>query len=160
MIGRPERSVEGAIKVLRCDSCGATFPHFVFFGEKDTDTDCLCSASSCERNEVVLVETESDEWGELQRSIALTVERRLSALLGRNDLKVPQVLTAEKSSTPAAGMSFRDFRKAYKPPALIYTCICCESGKSRSIEEFTTRDFQQSGGVVTPTGRLYLQATS
>jgi hypothetical protein len=157
MTDMPQRLVEGTITILRCDSCGATFPHFVFSGEEDTDTCRLCSASSCERNEVVLLEVESDEWGELERSITLTVERRLGALLVRSDLKIPRILAVEQSDSSTVGLSFKDFQKAHKPPVVVYTCICCASGKSRPIERYTTKDFRQTGGIVTTVGQLFLQ---
>ncbi len=142
---------------LRCESCGSTFPHFTFSGEKDTDTAGLCSASSCERNEVVLVEALPVEWNDLEGDGTAAIERRLAAHLQRSDLRVLRLLAVERAAVAAAGTSFRDFRKAYKPPSMVYTCACCATGKSRSVASRSAEDFVKSGGLVTPTGRLVVQ---
>lgn len=132
------------------------FPHFLFSGEEDTDTVGLCSASSCNQNEVVIVEAEPDEWSDLESTRTMAIEKRLAQQLGRADLKVLRLLRVERETTPAAGLSFREFQKGYKPPVLVYSCACCGKGESRVIEEITAGDFEKSGGQILVTGRLTL----
>jgi len=151
-----QRTVEGTVMMLRCDSCGATFPHFSFAGDQDTDTAGLCSASSCDQNEVILVEADLSEWNDFEQRGASAIECRLAKQLGRNDLKILRMLGIEQENVPVGGVSFRDFRKAYKPPVIVYTCACCSDGKSRSVAELTIEDFQEKGGRIMTTGRLTL----
>ncbi|MFA7293734.1 MAG: hypothetical protein WC023_15950 [Rhodocyclaceae bacterium] len=132
------------------------FPHFLFSGEEDTDTAGLCSASSCNQNEVVIAEAEPDEWNNLESTWTLVIEKRLAQQLGRTDLKVLRLLRVERETTPAAGLSFREFHKGYKSPMLVYSCACCGKGESRVIEELTVGDFKKSGGQILVTGRLTL----
>lgn len=152
----PPRLVAGSVLRLRCQTCGAVFPHFLFSGEKDTDTAGLCSASSCDQNEVVIVEAEPSEWNDLERTGATAIERRLAQQLGRPDFRVLRLLRVEREAAPAAGVSFGDFKKGYKPPVLVYSCACCAKGESRAIDELTVGDFQESGGEILVTGRLTL----
>lgn len=151
-----QRKIAGTVLKLRCTHCAATFPHFLFAGEGDTDTDGLCSASSCEQNELVLGELELDEWNDFENNGALHFEKRLSEQLGRHDLKTVRLLRVEKTENSGIGMNFRDFRNAYKPPVLVFSCACCTEGESRATEEITVDDFQRLGGKISPIGRLVL----
>jgi hypothetical protein len=153
MTGSP-RIVEGTILRLRCDACSSVFPHFLFSGEEDSDTAGLCSASSCEKDELVIAEAEPSEWNDLAHTDA-AVGSKIAEQLQRNDLKVVRLLRVERE-TGATGLSFSDFRKAYKPPTLIYSCACCANGESRAIEEITVEAFQKAGGRIITTGRLAL----
>lgn len=153
MISSP-RIVDGTIVRLRCDACDSVFPHFLFSGEEDSDTAGLCSASSCGKDELVIVEAEPSEWNDLNHTDA-AVGNRIAEQLQRNDLKVVRLLRVERDSG-ATGLSFSDFRKSYKPPILIYSCACCANGESRAIDEVTVGDFQRAGGRIITTGRLVL----
>lgn len=152
----PKRSVVGTVLRLRCQACGAVFPHFLFSGDEDIDTAGLCSASGCNQNEVVIVEAEPDEWNDFEGAGASAIEERLSQQFGRANLRVLRLLRVERETAPVAGLSFRDFKKGYKPPVLVYSCACCAEGESRAIEELTAGDFQRSGGQILVTGRLIL----
>lgn len=151
-----KRTVTGTVMRLRCENCGSTFPHFVFSGEKDTDTDGLCSASSCEKNEVVIAELQPNEWDDFDNTGALNFQHRLSLLLDRHDLRVIRLVRVEQEQKPSAGLSFRDFAKSYKPPVLVFSCACCTNGESKSYEEQTLDDFRLSGGNVLAIGHLAL----
>lgn len=153
MTGSP-RIVDGTILKLRCDACDAVFPHFLFSGEADSDTAGLCSASSCGKDELVIAEAEPREWSDVAHTDS-AVGNRISEQLQRNDLKVVRLLRVERE-LGANGLSFSDFRRAYKPPVLIYSCVCCVNGESRAIEEITVEDFQRGGGQIITTGRLAL----
>lgn len=152
-----QRIVVGTVLRLRCQACGAVFPHFLFTGEEDGDTAGLCSASSCDQNEVVIAEAEPAEWNDFVLTGAMAIEKRLAQQLVRGDLKVLCLLRIEREESAAAGLSFRDFKKAYKPPVLVFSCACCADGESRAIEEIAVDDFQNSGGRILVTGRLVLQ---
>lgn len=151
-----QRVVDGTVMILHCDNCGQRLAHFAFSGEQDTDTEGLCSVSSCTNNEVVLVEAEPSEWSELERQSGQSLELRLTRQLDRHDLKFLRLIAIERDERSAAGVNFRDFRKAYKPPVMVYACACCTEGKCRAVGELTVHEFQKSGGVVTTTGRLTL----
>lgn len=151
-----QRIVTGTILRLCCQKCGGTFPHFLFSGEDDIETAGLCSASSCDHNEVVLVEAESAEWNDFENTGASAIEQRLAKQLARNDLCVVHLLRIERNENVATGLNFHDFQKIYKRPVLVYSCACCANGESRVTEEITLDDFQKSGGRVLVTGRLAL----
>lgn len=151
-----KRFVDGKIWKLRCQTCGAVFPHFVFSGESDSLTDGLFSASSCKKNEVVIVEADSAEWSDFVRAGAVGIEKRLARQLARDDLRILRLLRIEREKSAGAGLSFNDFKKAYKPPALIYSCVCCADGESSAIEEVAVNDFRNSGGQIIAVGRLVL----
>lgn len=151
-----KRTVTGTVMKLRCGNCGSTFPHFVFSGEKDTDTDGICSASSCEKNEVVIAELLQNEWNDLDNTGASNFQHRLSLLLDRHDLRVIRLVRVEQAQNPSAGLSFRDFAKSYEPPVLVFSCACCTNGESKLYEELTLDDFRLSGGNVLAVGHLVL----
>lgn len=152
------REVEGTIQRLRCDACGSVFPHFLFSGEEDSDTAGLCSAAVCGQKEVlVIVEADPSEWNDFASGVVASLEDRLKKQCAFGDLKVIRLLRVEREPA-AAGLSFSDFRKAYKPPVPIYSCVCCDTGESRISEEVTVKDFVNSGGRILLTGRLALHS--
>lgn len=153
---RPERSVTGMVLRLRCNACGAVFPHFLFSGDEDGDTVGLCSASCCDKSEVVILEAEPSEWNNFESAGILAIEERLALQFGRADLKVLRLLRVEHEITSGTGLSFRDFKKAYQPSVLVYSCACCAEGESRAIEELTVGDFQKLGGRIFVAGKLTL----
>lgn len=148
------RIVNGAVLRLRCGACAAIFPHFSFSGEEDSDTAGLYSASSCNQDEVVLAEADPSEWKDLAHGEITSIEKKLAQNLARDDLKVVRLLRIEHQSSAAAGSSFADFRKAYKPPVLVYSCICCSGGEARALQEMTMETFRRSGGRILLTGRV------
>lgn len=152
----PKRIVAGTILTLFCDACKARFPHFLFFGDDDIDTAGLCSASSCDKNEVVIFEATPTEWNDFEKSGISEIETRLALELRRGDLRVLRLLKIERDKNIQTGLSFRDFKKKYVAPTVVYSCPCCPDGKSHALEELTLDEFQKSGGRITLTGRLVL----
>ena len=128
-------SVEGTTLSLRCQGCGAVFPHFQFSGERETETGGLFSASSGKADEVLLFEAKPEEWKDFDRAGATLAEQRIARELGRDDLRVIRLLRIESALTTGQGMSFADFKKSYRPPVMVYSCACCAEGESRLAEE-------------------------
>lgn len=153
----PHRLINGTVVRLQCAACGATFPHFRFTGDTDSDTDGLYSATSCTANELVIAEATPSEWNEIGRGDGASAERNLAQQLGRTDLKIVHLLRVEDTNS-AKGLSFAEFQKVYKPPVLIYTCPCCANGESRELEELTVARFKKSGGKIELIGPLRLLA--
>ena len=151
-----QRKISGTVLSLRCMQCEAEFPHFLFSGEEDTDTAGLCSLSSIDADELIIGELEIEEWNNFDTNGALHFEHRLSEQLNRHDLKVVRLLRVEQAKNVGNGMNFQDFRKAYNPPAMVFSCICCVDGESRTSEEITVENFQSLGGKISPIGRLVL----
>ena len=149
-------SAMGTVLRLQCKACGAVFPHFVFSALQGIDPTGLCSASSCRQNEVVIVEAKPDKWQHFEEAGVSSIEEWLAQKLGPVDLKVLRLLRVESQTSPAAGLSFGDFKKGYKSPVRVYSCACCAKGESRTIEELTVSDFQKSGGKIHITEYLTL----
>lgn len=148
------RKVEGTVAKLSCTKCRATFPHFIFSGEDDTDTAGLGSLSSCDKNEIVIGELEPSEWNNFDGPGSASFEERLSVQLGRRDLRVVRLLRVERDGNVGLGKSFSDFRKAYKSPKLVFSCACCADGEARPLEEITVEDFKRLGGKISAIGHL------
>lgn len=151
------RIVVGTVLKLGCQQCGATFPHFVFSGDTDMATVGLCSASSCARDALVLFEVEAAEWRDFALGEVAAIEERLARQFPGEALRLVQLLRVESDDSAAKGMSFRDFKKVYKAPVLVYACICCVDGESRAQDEISTEKFRRAGGNIMLTGQLLLQ---
>lgn len=130
-------SLEGTILRLRCQACGAVFPHFQFSGERETETGGLFSASSGKADEVLVFEAKPEEWKDFDRAGATLAEKRIAQELGRDDLRVIRLLRIESALTTGQGMSFADFKKSYRPPVMVYSCACCAEGESRVVTAST-----------------------
>lgn len=152
------RVVDASIDILRCTSCGREYPHAEFTGESDTSTAFLGSATSCERNEVVIVEMTHEEYNLYANDIGRQeFERRLAQLINRTDLHVLKQLRIEKS-IPLPGLSPHEFRKQYVPPVVVYACPCCRGGESIKTVEITPAEFQRRGGRIIVVGPLKVLA--
>lgn len=127
-------SVEGMVQRLRCQVCGAVFPHFQFSGERETESGGLFSASSGKADEVLVFEAKPEEWKDFDRAGTTLAEQRIARELGRDDLRVIRLLRIESALTTGQGMSFADFKKSYRPPVMVYSCACCDAGESRLAE--------------------------
>ena len=151
------RKVSGDVQEVRCDACGSVFHHFLFFGEDDTETAGLCSASRRNILDVVIAEATPDEWRACDGNGLSLLEARLSDALNLTDLKVLRLLRVEQSGSAAAGKSFKDFLQTYTPPTLVYACPSCSQGKAHVIAEFTADEFKARGGKLTAIGDLYIE---
>lgn len=96
------------------------------------------------------------EWNTFEGDGARRFEQRLSQQLGRSDIRVLRLLHVDKQSRPLRGLSFADFKKAYMPPTLYFSCACCPDGQSSSVLELPVEEFRNSGGLVTVLGGLAL----
>jgi hypothetical protein len=148
--------VSGSVVRLSCMACGRVTSDFRFEGEGDTDTMGLGSLASCAANEIVLAEIQPDEWNSFEQGGSAQFEARVCGELRRKDLRVVRLLRSVDVSAPGVGVDFRDFRKAYRPPELFFSCPCCSQGESKLMEELTVEQFVKSGGRVITTGRLSL----
>jgi hypothetical protein len=155
-----QRLVTGTIKILTCNTCSAKVPLVTFDGEADVDTIGLCSAGSCERLDVAIVEAALTEWNDLADSKPEGLQVRISQELGRNDLHVVSVKRVESGSEAPSGTSFAEFRKAYRAPILVYSCPCCGTGEATETEELTVDAFAAAGGEILGIGGLSLQNPS
>ncbi|MDM4769254.1 hypothetical protein [Solimonas sp. SE-A11] len=148
------QTVSGTILRLRCQGCGAVFPHFQFSGERETESGGLFSASSGQADEVFIAEAMADEWKDFDGAGATRAEQRLALELGRGDLRVIRLLRIESALTAGQGMSFADFKKSYRPPVMVYSCAACEAGRSRVVGECSLDDFANAGGCIRYSERL------
>lgn len=139
--------VTGLVLRLKCKTCDAVFHHFQFSGEEDSDTMGLCSLSSCKKiNEIAVFRLLPEEWNDLDGAGAVWAETRINSNLERTDLRVIKLLKVTQVAPPA-GTSFLEFRKAYKPAILEFSCACCESGEALEIFKFTPAEFREAGGI-------------
>jgi hypothetical protein len=152
--------VFGTIKILKCASCEAIFPLAAYEGEADTDTIGLCSAGKCNSLEVAIAEATSVEWNQLASGDVKDLQRRIGTELGRDDLKIATLLRIEPGKNAPAGTSFAEFRKAYRPPVLVYSCPCCGEGEATETKEFTVDRFAEIGGRILPVGELEIATES
>lgn len=146
--------VRGFIKIITCQTCKSNAPLFAFDSETDNDTVGLCSAALCNSLDVVIAETTLDEWTKMESGELLHLPSRLSSISGLKNLHVLHVKRIEQSPGPAAGMSFSEFRKLYKPPVVIYSCPCCDGGDAIESQEFSVSKFEEIGGRVVALGDL------
>jgi hypothetical protein len=122
------------------------FPHAEFSGDTDAVTMGWCSFTSKVRAEVVLAELTAFEWSGGEAGIAAAIGR-LNRELGRDDL-VHIHVRYEQVGPSAKGLSFQEFKKAYRPMRAHYSS---RSGLEESawIREESLDEFRASGGVVT-----------
>jgi|GEM_PF-2201943 len=152
------RQVWGTIKMLECSLCKATLPIAAFEGEADPDTIGLCSASQCDGLEVVVADANPAEWSDLAIGNVSDLLVRIGAEVGRDNLKIATVLRVESGDETVAGTSFAEFKKGYRPPAIVYSCPCCREGEATEVEEFTVEGFKQIGGSILPVDGLSFES--
>lgn len=141
--------VEGAVQLLNCNRCDATYAHFTFVGDTDALTLGLQSPSCAGRQEVVLVEADPGEWDD-----PALLERRMATQLRRSDLRVLRILRVENGATAPSGTTFAEFRKSYRRLTVVYSCASCRDGECRAAEKLSVEDFQSAGGHISLLGRL------
>lgn len=150
------RFVRGSVKIVTCRACHSSMPVFDFESETDTDTVGLCSAARCDSADLVLAETTLDEWRGIQSGDISGLLSRLRDLSGMKDLCVLGIRRIEQSDHPPAGIPFSEFRKLYKPPVLIYACLCCLDGDALETQEMLISEFEKMGGRIVALGNLVL----
>ena len=104
------------------------------------------SFTSTNRREIVIAALTPVEWngGEDGLNTALG---RISAALGRDDLRVVQIVRVEPASS-AADLSFQQFRMSYRAPKVFYTSV--DSNQEARLEsEQSLEEFVMNGDVIT-----------
>lgn len=123
---------EGEIQVAKCKKCGESFPVFIFVADTDMVT-TGCVSLTGKGNKIVLTMQTASESGQ---------ETEVRVGLG---YKMVQVRYLDEGPS-AKGMSFQEFRKVYKPPTPIYSCISCGSD-SEVIKTETKSQFLTYGNI-------------
>src|SRR5262245_36901593 len=132
------RRVNGDVQEMRCGGCGAVLHRFVFTADTDMETDGLCSASRCNRAEVVIAEATPEEWNAFEDGGAANLEKRLAEDLNLPDLRVLRLRRVEQRGPSAFARIFLPSAwRTYERPDLIYACPCCEEGEVRAVAECT-----------------------
>lgn len=138
------RWIEGAVSILRCEVAGHLTPHLTISGDTDMMTIGIASLSSVAADEIVVAELTASE---LVAHADKVFESRINSLLNRDDLRIVQVRRQEAGAVPA-GLSFQDFQKAYRPPALVFACPHCDAD-AVVVRTDSPTDYRRSGGKLT-----------
>ena len=152
---KSSRQIEGTILCLACDSCAGKFSYFSIFGDSDTDTFGILSASSVAKNEVVIDQVIEDG-GEYESKAQFI--SRLNKELSRNDLRISEIVRIVSTDGPYEGEDTRAFMIRYRPPQLFYSCIFCNNEAS-ILSEIEPSEYISSGGVIILIGDLELRAS-
>jgi hypothetical protein len=153
-MSREKNVVTGSIKMITCRSCNSEIPLFAFDSETDVDSVGLCSAAQCNDLRVVVAETTLDEWKMMESGEVVNLQSRIVGASGVEDLHILLMRRIERGPEPAVGVPFSEFRKAYKPPVVIYSCPCCNSGDAVVTQEYSVPEFEELGGRVVTVGSL------
>lgn len=148
------RWIEGEVSTLLCRSCGKHAPYLTFIGDTDMVTNGLVSLSSIRRNEIVVAEGQGSELRDREGAAILG---RISAQLGRNDLRVVRLLRSEDMDAKA-GLSFQAFRGKYRPPSPIFSCPHCLTGEAEVEKRLSLAEYGQEGGELTVLADLEIRA--
>lgn len=137
------RRVEGEVQQIRCSTCDACFPTFVFSGDSDMVTAGLEAATSVEPPFVVLGQLNADELKAEYTDGRERFSNRMSESLGQH-LVVLSV--ARWTPVPPPGhMTFQQYQRAYRPSEPIYVCPKC-GGESAVATRQPSADFVAEGG--------------
>jgi len=137
------RRVNGEVLTLRCTSCLATFPTFVFSGDTDMATDGLEGATSFEPPSVALGELTAGEWREGYEAGRALFAKRVSLEQGAEFVALSVARWIEGPS--GNGLSFQEFQKIYRPNAPVYRCPLC-GGEAPVIARQSPSEFLGAGG--------------
>lgn len=143
--------IEATYSMLRCDGEGHIIPHLTLSGDTDMVTAGVGSLSSVAANGIVMAEMTSDE---LRVGALGQFQSRINALLHRSDLRSVALRRVEEGAT-TAGLSFREFQKAYVSRRLVFACPVCEAD-AFAIRTGSITSFQREGGLLTVVADLEL----
>jgi hypothetical protein len=152
----PVRQFEGTVVMLQCHHCRAVFPHFVFSGETDMETQGLRALTVCAQNRVVIAEETAADLKASSDRGADGFRERMFEVLGRTDLCVVELLRTERAKSGPKPVSFQEFRKHYHPPKVIYSCCCCAGGEAETSDRLSVSEFRARGGELQVIGSLEL----
>lgn len=139
--------METTILWCRSLSTGREFPVAQLSADTDTATNDLVSLTSTEKPEILVTTLTANEYKSGNEGL-LNCEARINKELGRSDLRVAFLVRTEEMSPPAKGLSFREFKKRYKPALLFYRDLLTGSGEATVVREETEREFCASGGML------------
>lgn len=122
---------EGEIEISKCQRCHEMFPVFTFVADTDMLT-AGCVALTALGNRIALTEQRPDE-------TINEIEARVG--VGFKSVSVYYIDTPIKPN-----LSFSEFRKRYKPPMPIYSCIKC-GGNSKVVRKETRKEFLGYGTI-------------
>lgn len=136
---------------LRSLSTGKCFPSVQFTADTDMATCGWISLTSVERPEIIVTQLTGNEFRAAgSESPSYTeVEGRVNAILGRNDLRVPWLASAEPDERHAAPDSFPGFLKTHRPVRLLYRDIFDPDSVAEEVSTQSREQFEHDGGVVT-----------
>jgi hypothetical protein len=138
------RRVEGMVQRVRCNTCAAGFPTFVFSGDTDMATHGLVAVTAVDTGALALGTATDEEYraGYLvsRRLFAERVSRELDHCMVAVD-----VARYEPHTPQASSESFQQFREGYSPPEVIYACPVC-GGDARVEEQLSPQSFRKAGG--------------
>ncbi|WP_322629468.1 hypothetical protein [Halothiobacillus sp.] len=133
---------------LKSESTGKQFPVVLFSADTDMATAGWVTLTSIEKYEVVVSELTAEEYRATANGSSgyLQVEKRINAALGRADLKCPWFVRAEESGPSGKNLSFQEFKKVYRPPAIYYRDIFQPDAVAVEVSRVSLSQFEQAGG--------------
>jgi hypothetical protein len=143
--------IAGEVKEARCSRCGTALAAFIFSGDTDMVTTGLAAVSAGSRH-LVLGELQSNELsadGVGEEAFA----RRAGGELGLECRSI-RVKRYEGGAAPP-GVSFAEFRAAYRPSQPVYACGVCD-GDAIIVATSNPAEFVASGGVIDLLGNVVL----
>jgi hypothetical protein len=146
--------VRGSVKIVQCRECNSNMALFVFESETDVDSVGMCSATKCDGLSIIVAETTLDEWKDIESGKLSKLPSRLIDNPAMNAFHILHIKRIEQSPQPPAGVPFSEFRRSYKPPAVIYSCPCCGDGDAVETQEVTLSEFEGMGGHIVALGNL------
>jgi hypothetical protein len=112
-------------------------------------TEGLCSASSPDDGEVLIFETQTDEWNDIAVGICTKIESRIADEIGKSDFwLIPYPTLQYYRQIQPKSASFREFRKTYKSPTLSFACPFCTDGEAQSVQVMPPGKFMSAGGTI------------
>ncbi len=146
------RWVEGIVSILQCAHCRQLTAHLIFSGDTDMVTMDLAALSSIVAEEIVVTLLEDEDYSD---DTGKTLQARVNAQLGRDDLRFVRLLRSE--DTNPGGVSIREYMRAWRPPRVIYACPKCEIGEATEFRSATPSDYRRDGGMLTILAELELR---
>jgi hypothetical protein len=127
------------------------FPIVQFSGDTDMVTAGWVSLTSVEHSEVVVTQLTGEEYHSTNKDSSgyLQVEGRVNSALNRCDLRCSWLVRVEEISPIGKGLSFQEFRKAYRPPKLFFRDIFCNDSLAEEVSCVTRAEFERNGGKLT-----------
>ena len=132
---------------LESQATGRQFPTVLFSADTDMATVGWASLTSTVSPEIVVTQLTAEEFRATANdpSSYTALERRINSALCRDDLRVPWLAQVIQRSS-AAGHSFQDFLRVYRPPRLLYRDILATDSLAEEVSRVPLTDFESSGG--------------